>query len=204
MSVKRQLERTRRQLLSAKRDAESLLAPGVLEEVFYRAYYPVADGFPPGSDGVGRGGTQTATERAALRLAAPSEEEVAAKIAKGGEAEVKPDTWTEREPDPVADALRELTNMAEHAQLYLRDAKQCRDYVVSVEQRRRGHESSADTCSLCEVVVTGVDEDRLKNLYCPACYKAWQRADYPHEHAERRKFEDERRKWLKRKEPKAC
>lgn len=200
MTVKRTIERTRRCLLSAKRDAEALLAPGVLEEVFIRGSYVVADGFPPGTDGTRRGSTQTSTERAALRLASPSDEEAQAK-----EQEVKPDTWQEREPDPVADALRELVSMAEHAQFYMRDAKQCRDYVVSVEARIRGKQSSADTCALCEEVVTGVGEDRLKNLYCPACYKAWQRADYPHEHRERRRFEDERRKWLRRKEPKeAC
>lgn len=197
VSVKRQLERTRRQLLSVKRDAETLLAPGVLEEIFYRGSYVVADGFPTGTGGVGRGTTQTATERAALRLASPSEEEAAERG-----LEVRPDTWEEREPDPVADALRELTTNADAAQTYMHDARQCRDFVISVEARIRGKQSSANTCSLCDVVVTGVGEDRLRSLYCPACFSAWRRAGYPHEHAERRKFEGERQKFLAKKQ--AC
>lgn len=191
-SDKHRARQARNQLTAIKRAAEKLLEPDVLENLIRRGEHVVADGLQSaGGEGVSGSPQSTATERAALRLASPSEEEAAER----GQ-EVKPDTWQEREPDPAADALNELLSNIAHAALLMGDADGCRKYVLSIESRERGRQSTVDSCQLCGAVVTNVGEDRLRSGYCCGCYSAWKRIGGPQDPIERRRFERERLDWL--------
>jgi hypothetical protein len=47
--------------------------------------------------------------------------------------------------------------------------------LMTVAEERRGRESSIDTCRACGRMVTGAEQDRLRQGACPACYQSYRR-----------------------------
>lgn len=170
--------------------------PDVLAELVRRGEYVPADGYPAQSmaDSDIHGGFaqtgSTSTERAALRWASESEED-ARRNRRPVEAD-DPDRVVGR--DVAAEKLRELVTSIDGAATALAHADRDRKFLLSIQWRQHDpEEADAPTrCSLCPAVVTNLGDDRLRSLYCPACYKAWQRAGAPQDPVERRRFETER------------
>lgn len=170
--------------------------PDVLAELVRRGEYVVADGYPAQSmaDSDIHGGFaqtgSTSTERAALRWASPSAEEAAAKR-QPVEAD---DPHRPIDRDPAADALERMVSSIDGAATAIAHADRDRKFLQSIQWRQPDPEAAhaPTTCSLCPRVVTNYGADRLKSLYCPACYKAWQRAGAPQDPSERRRFESDR------------
>lgn len=170
--------------------------PDVLAELVRRGEYVPADGYPSQSmaDSDIHGGFaqtgSTSTERAALRWASESAEDAAA----AGRRVEPDDPERDVERDVAADALRELVVNIDGAAMFIGDADRSRKFLLSIQGRQHDPEDAqAPTrCALCPAIVTNVGDDRLRSLYCPACYKAWQRAGAPQDTVERRRFERER------------
>lgn len=207
MSVKRETALARRRLVEAKAAIDRLLAhaegtgkPGhdVLEEIMRRGAFVISDGYPTQSmaDSDIHGGFaqtgSTSTERAALRLAAESDEDAAA----GGRS-VRPDTWAETERDLAGDVIRGLVTSIAEVGGILENVDRCRKVIFSIEGRHHGRESTVVNCPLCTGLVTNVGEDRIKAGYCPACYTAWRRAGAPRDPVERSQFERARLEQVK-------
>lgn len=168
----------------------------VLAELVRRGEYVVADGYPAQSmaDSDIHGGFaqtgSTSTERAALRWASPSAEEAAAK--RQPVEPDDPDRVVDR--DPAAEHLESLVTRIDAAATLFAHADRDRKFLLSIQWRQPDPEAihAPTTCSLCPRVVTNYGADRLKSLYCPACYEAWRRAGAPQDPVERRRFETER------------
>lgn len=204
MSVKREAVAARRKVVLIRAVADALLAkaPGsehdMIEELIRRGQYVVADGYPTQSmaDSDIHGGFaqtgSTSTERAALRLAAESDED-----AETHDRDTRPDDWRERERDVAGDALRELVSDIERAAFHMGDADQARKFLLSIQGRRHGRESTVVNCPLCGGLVTNVGNDRIRSGYCLGCYSAWRDAGSPRDPVERSQFERDRLARLK-------
>ena len=125
------------------------------------------------SDGRG-GGELTSVESNAERLAFPG---------------------TEGVPEIPAD--RTLAAMLEFF-VALKDAEVAADRIVrrmnEIERLRNIREyRTGGRCACCDRDVPGIESDRLRDLYCSACWMAYVRAGRPDN---RRAFEDDRRNFL--------
>ena len=81
-------------------------------------------------------------------------------------------------PDPQLTAFRIIQDVLQDMEKSAKRAANAWRLIEHIADERHGHQSSLQTCRAClRDDVTGIDPDRLKGGYCPACHTAWGRFD---------------------------
>jgi hypothetical protein len=135
------------------------------------------DGYPGGRLGAGgQDAPQSSTEGAVL-----------AGYRVDGDIDMDHGYWASPEHDTHHERTQRAFRHLEAAAEALRHLSSTLDEIDRHSHVRR--EDPAGHCQACSRWVEGTEADRVRSGYCPACYRAWLRADRP----DRARFERERR-----------
>ena len=115
-----------------------------------RAFDAGGDGYPTSSGG---GGTSGGTPSSSTEVAA----------------------LTPPMLDPVGRYIDEILDAVAEADRRLQRASSCLAAVLAVDQEQRGRISTVVECECCDNPISGIGEDRRRNGFCDACYRAWLR-----------------------------
>jgi hypothetical protein len=119
-------------------------------ELLRRRQHDVTDGFPASSLGGNGGGGSGGSGSSSTTLARPAADPIGDFI------------------DIVLAAVADIDHKAQHAGA-------CLSNVLTAEDQMRGRQSAVVDCDCCGGTISGVGDDRRRDGFCPACYKAWRR-----------------------------
>ena len=129
-----------------------------LREYERRSEFDAAgDGFGDGNSGGRSSDVSRPTERTALALLEPH--------------------W---QSDPQAKAIEIIVNETYAMRTSALRIDKAWSVIEHITDGRYGHQSSLQSCGAClRDDVTGIDPDRIKANYCPACYTEWRKRGQP-------------------------